>query len=349
MDHFKLKFYAPRCNASHFLLPYLERDGMLTDEPGKADYLLCPFGFEFIVEYTNEQMYQMGFSVSDVREFKSIAEQLNSMSVKTGKPMVVIHYRDPSHDFGFENALVFRTSYNATNAGSKTFGLPAFVEGFPQNDNWVVRPKKSKPSVSFRGQSAPLMLPFKSELRIRAGKILTHFGLPGTIRQYYNNGYMLRRSAIRSLLKLEKLIDLDIALNQTNNALGYKEQYLKSFTENDYFIAVSGHGNYSFRLFEIMREGRIPVFVNTDCLLPCQDCIDWKKLLLWIEPEDVNRVAQIVLDTHNSLHPDDYCSWQYQIRDHYQKYLTTEGFYHYWINFLNNRALAVNPLCDYNF
>ena len=62
-----------------------------------------------------------------------------------------------------------------------------------------------------------------------------------------------------------------------------------------------GGGNYSLRLYETLCLGRIPLFINTDCVLPFENNIDWKELCLWVDENDLDRIGEIVLDFHSSI------------------------------------------------
>ena len=101
---------------------------------------------------------------------------------------------------------------------------------------------------------------------------------------------------------------------------------MQCVSNNTYHICASGFGNYSFRLYEIMAAGRIPVFINTDCELPFEGIINWKKQTVWIEEDDAKYTGQAILDFHQSLHPDDYIEIQMKNKMIYNKYLTNTGF-----------------------
>src|SRR5690606_19049993 len=69
----------------------------------------------------------------------------------------------------------------------------------------------------------------------------------------------------------------------------------------DYVLCVRGAGNFSVRFYETLLMGRIPIFVNTDCLLPFEDKINWKKHVVWIEWKERSNIANIVADFHSKL------------------------------------------------
>jgi hypothetical protein len=44
--------------------------------------------------------------------------------------------------------------------------------------------------------------------------------------------------------------------------------------------------------------GRIPIFINTDCLLPLANRIDWKNNCVWVENNDKEKIAEKVVEFH---------------------------------------------------
>lgn len=79
------------------------------------------------------------------------------------------------------------------------------------------------------------------------------------------------------------------------------QEYFDNIKNSDYVLCVRGAGNFSVRLYETLMMGRIPVFVNTDCLLPFEEQIDWKKHVVWVEWKDRKNIAARVAEFHNNL------------------------------------------------
>lgn len=73
-------------------------------------------------------------------------------------------------------------------------------------------------------------------------------------------------------------------------------------------------GNFSVRLYETLMMGRIPVFVNTDCLLPFEDKINWKNHVVWVEWKDKNKIAEILSDFHKNISIQDFEKMQLKNR-----------------------------------
>lgn len=75
-------------------------------------------------------------------------------------------------------------------------------------------------------------------------------------------------------------------------------EYYENLRESQYVVCIRGGGNFSVRFYQTLLMGRIPVFINTDCLLPFEDTIDWKKQVVWVEWHERNRVAEKIIEFH---------------------------------------------------
>ncbi len=324
-----MKLYSEAVSHPSFLYLTAKNEGLLTDSIDESDYLLLPFPYEYIFDYQMHELESRKISLQDVCLLKEIALRFDNASVALGKPLVVTYYRDPATHLHLGNALVFRTSAFRSAVGTNEFGLPAFLEELTADPGFHPALKPIKPSVSFRGQMAPLSLPFGIALRQVLNKFFSFFSNKFRVANWYNEGYLLRRMAVSSVLKAGNAITADLAINPEKNASAYNEDYIRSFRENDYFICASGHGNYSFRLYEVMRAGRIPVFIDTDCLLPCDDVIDWKSLFIWINKNEANNAGSRIIEFHQTISPEDFLVRQQLIRKTWENYLSAEGFAKY--------------------
>ncbi len=150
--------------------------------------------------------------------------------------MVVIHYRDSAEPFGLPNAIVFRTSIRALKIEKNTFILPAFVDDFVANTvPWQPLHWQPKPSISFRGLSAPLQLPLSIRARLGINQMAKNISLGWRLKTYFPEGYLMRRRALVHLLERKDLIDTDIAINLTSQGDDYRKDYLAAFNNHPYF------------------------------------------------------------------------------------------------------------------
>ena len=80
----------------------------------------------------------------------------------------------------------------------------------------------------------------------------------------------------------------------TPRDFGVRQEYLHNMIDSDYMLVIRGAGNASFRLFETLCSGRIPVLVDTDCVLPYEEQVDWKQYCVWVDQTELPYIAEKV-------------------------------------------------------
>ena len=85
------------------------------------------------------------------------------------------------------------------------------------------------------------------------------------------------------------------------------------------------------------------IFVNTDCVLPYDFAIDWKKYCVWVEESELSSIAEKVLDFHSKLSDREFVELQYECRNLWEKWLSPEGFFKNIYRHLNGYAEAKSP------
>ncbi|WP_348810504.1 exostosin domain-containing protein [Flavobacterium maritimum] len=101
--------------------------------------------------------------------------------------------------------------------------------------------------------------------------------------------------------------------------------YFDNISASDYVLCVRGAGNFSVRFYETLMMGKIPVFVNTDCLLPFEDQVNWKDHVVWVEWKDRKKIAQIVSDFHRNLSNEAFIQLQLNNRKLWKETLSVRG------------------------
>lgn len=103
-------------------------------------------------------------------------------------------------------------------------------------------------------------------------------------------------------------------------------EYYNNILESDYVVCLRGSGNFSVRFYETLMMGRIPVFINTDCLLPLEDEIDWKRHSVWVEWKERKNIAELILQFHASLTPEEFMEKQTENREIWKSYLNVRHY-----------------------
>jgi Exostosin family len=105
------------------------------------------------------------------------------------------------------------------------------------------------------------------------------------------------------------------------------EEYYNNLLDSDYVLCVRGGGNFSVRFYETLMMGRIPVFVNTDCLVPFPDKIPWKEHVVWIEWKDRHKMADRIFTFHKKLSNNQFADLQHRNRNLWKETLSVTGIY----------------------
>lgn len=111
-----------------------------------------------------------------------------------------------------------------------------------------------------------------------------------------------------------------------------RDAFLANLFRCPYNIAIRGKGNHSVRFYEILAAGRIPLFVNTACVLPLEAEIDWKAHTLWVEDRDLSRIGDLVVAGHAGRSPEEFERLQAANRTLWLERLTPEPFFAHVLN-----------------
>ena len=222
-----------------------------------------------------------------------------------------------SGDFGVKlnldaNFIVFRNSGHRSQLPDYHAGMPVFIsDSLKQiyNTTELLMPEyNSKPTVGFCGQANSSFKQSLKEIAIRLKYYIDHqLGRTYDSPQPIQSTSLLRAKLLKKL-EASKFIKSNFIKRQKYRA-GIKENKAKHETtqefydnilESHYVLCVRGGGNFSVRFYETLAMGRIPVFVNTDCLLPLETKIDWQKHCVWVDFKDRNQISEKVKAFHKT-------------------------------------------------
>jgi len=106
-----------------------------------------------------------------------------------------------------------------------------------------------------------------------------------------------------------------------------RRSFLANLFRCPYNLAIRGKGNHSVRFYEILAAGRVPLFVNTSCVLPFEQEIDWKAHTLWVDAADLGHIGDLVVAGHEARPTDEFRGVQEANRDLWQRRLRPEPFF----------------------
>ena len=344
-----MKLYYPKShyNKAHrglvfpLLKPFIKNEGF-TDAERIALYGLSERAFEFVEELEAADAVLLPMAWNYYLKTKQQKLAINFVKECAAANKKVIAFN--AGDFGvripyYGNLIVLRPSGYKSKFTNNEYALPAFIadplKKYYQTDEVFVRPYLSKPVIGFCGQANPSLFNaakevFKTSLR----NLKSFIGKSKDEAQQLLSTSFLRASVLKRL-KQASFAETNFILRKKYRA-GITEhkdthrttlEFYNNLKDSDYVVCVRGAGNFSVRFYETLAMGRIPVFINTDCALPFDNEIDWKKQVVWVDYKERTQVAQKVKEFHEALSKNDFIDLQLANRILWQEKLTMGGFF----------------------
>ncbi len=301
-----------------------EKDFSLVNTIEEADYLVLPMSWNY---YASK--YKMAEIMQEIQQ--DIFQNKKILSFTSG-------------DFGvktptFKNLLIFRCNGEKSKLDSNNLGLPVFINDpilrYFSTDKITVRPYNTKPTVAFCGQANGDFIHVCKEITQTIVRNLRfRVGLRDGLPQPLLSTSSLRYALLHKLLKDNAIISNFIFRKKYRAGVSNqkeREKTTREFYDNiqtsDYVLCVRGGGNFSVRLYESLAMGRIPIFLNTDCLLPLDASVNWKNYVVWIEYSERNNIAKKVKDFHSNLTSKEFIELQHRNRSLWKEKLDLQGFF----------------------
>jgi len=190
-----------------------------------------------------------------------------------------------------ENIKIFRTSFYKSTKLSNEYALPSFSPDY-FNGNYIDNLKLSIGYCGHKIHGRDKYLDLLQNSDIETNFILRNgFWAPG--------------------------IDKNIA----------RKEYIENIDNNIFTFCYRGAGNFSYRFYEVMMMGRIPILITTDSVFPFEDKYNLNDIGLVIAEKDINqnefieRIKEYYEINKQNLH-----NIQKQNRIIWEKYYSCCGF-----------------------
>jgi hypothetical protein len=265
-----------------------------------------------------------------IQEFPEEAQQTSLESQKRGLPCFFLTWGDADESLSLPHGIVLRHSIFSDRRLANEKAMPAFCSD-PLAELGIglsVREKQSIPSVGFCGYVSFALARLAYRLMGRAEKA---------------RGLSLR-ARVLAVLKRSSGIKTDFVTRNAYwaGAAGRKgddpqgkfqarRQFLDNLLGNDYTVCIRGAGNFSYRLYETLAAGRVPLLINTQCVFPFEEEIDWKSHCVWVEENEIDKAAEILKEFHAKLSPRQFIDLQRSNRELWEQWLSPLGYYRHVI------------------
>jgi hypothetical protein len=110
-------------------------------------------------------------------------------------------------------------------------------------------------------------------------------------------------------------------------------EFVKNIQDSHFTLSSRGNGNWSARFYQVLYLGRIPIVVNTDLVLPFEDRINWRDIIVFCDSEnDINNNIRSFWRSKNIVEA------QMKCREIYETYLAPEK----WCKIIADEILIPN-------
>lgn len=295
----------------------------LTPDPAEAEYFILP-------KHWTCYLWNGRAELPSAQKFAELADRY-------GKPLLIWFKGDLVPRIPFDNYRLFLPGIVKTTQKSNHIACPALVED-PEHKFGAtrLRTKNDIPTVGFCGYAAAGSLKITwSILNGLRHKVAEELGF-GDFEETPVLPSTFLRSRVLSNLSKSDLVRTNFLIRRkytppTSNgdAATYDKtvaEFHSNIFETDYTVCMRGYGNWSYRFYQTLACGRIPLFVDTDCVLPLDNIIDWKNHAVWIDRSELPYLAEKIVESYSGLSGSDFADRQVACRRLWESRLTLKGF-----------------------
>lgn len=242
----------------------------------------------------------------------------------------------------YKHLCYFRVGGFKTQLPENNIGLPVPISdiynSLYRDKEFDIKEKQEVPVIGFCGHASPsLKKRLKDKLSFMSKNVFRFFQNPfrkdyeTLFASAYERFKLLKTLEASSIIKTNFIFRKSYRAGAVTKELRKQtnREYYENIRESDYIICIRGAGNFSVRLYETMMMGRIPIFIDTDCLLPFVNDIDWKKRMVWVPWNDRKNLDKLVVDFHNSMSPESFKNLQNSNRKLWENRLSVVGVFDY--------------------
>jgi len=257
---------------------------------------------------------------------------------------------------GFDDVYIVRASGLRTRRRARQIAQPVFFE-----DPWKRYPELKthdrfansdmRPFVGFCGQASLNGIKFGWDV-VRGcwRKGLYHSQLSRQEPQPLLPPSWLRAKAMRQLANSPQVRTCFVVRERYRGGatdVAARERTTREFYQNmavtDYTLCVRGGGNFSKRFYETLALGRIPVLVDTDCLLPFESVLNWDRYSVRVSQSELASLPDIVVRHFATHGPGGLAEIKQRCRKLWEEWLSFAGFHRQLAQLILNPARTRCP------
>lgn len=252
----------------------------------------CKQKYEYVTEPQKCDIIVLPYKFINLED--QTFKDLHQISKDFNKPLWCFYNDDNHQSFNLpENVFLFRTSIHQSEKNKNEFSLvPIFPDYF---NNYIF--KSPKLSIGFCGHKL--------------------FG-----REKYLN--LLEQSKIKTNFLIR-----DGFWAPGIEKIQARQDFINNIKDNLFTFCFRGEGNFSYRFYETLMMGRIPIVINTNCSFPFWDIIKNENIGLFIDENEIisgnkNLIQEII--NFYTINKDDLITIQKNNRKIWELYYSATGY-----------------------
>lgn len=299
---------------------YSKDDFELVTNIQNADYVLVPYHYDRL-KAANPELLEM-----IIREAQSANKMLLIDGAGDLEPVINV-----------PNSVVLRVSRYAYSVQSNEITVPFPTEDLLERYRkgvHILRKKPTTPSVGFTGWATQSTV---AQIKTWIKELpVTGRALLDTRRGAEHKGILFRARALAALRNSSRIVANITARSSysghtktmSGSADDIRREFVDALDGSDYALCIRGDANASVRFYEALSLGRIPVFLDTACVLPSESKINYRSFCVFVDWRKVDCIDDVLADFHASVTPERFEEMQREARNAYEQHLRIDMFSH---------------------
>ena len=303
-----------------FIYGIEQQDLQLSENPEGADTLILPLTWNYYFEH---------------RKLDDAIDILKQYDV-FNKPIITWVSGDYTHKLPDGNFIVLQHNLFRSTRKNNEYAYPAIIRDpfdYLRLYGINIKSKNENSSISFCGVANSTAIDkYENILKEFLFKIKNMISKPYLDLSLPISGMKLRGDLLKSFDQ-NSFLKTNIIIRKRSDSIHinkekYKFQYWNNMLSTPFTLCVRGNGNFSVRFYEALAIGRIPVLFDTDCILPLDDQIDWKKHCIIVKNKDLIKAVKSIELSINAMDENKIIDLQMANRKLWIENLSFGGFYY---------------------
>lgn len=285
-----------------------------------ADFVAVPYEYFEVARYAPEYL----------KCVYAVAESV-------GKKVLLFDYSDfvDTNIRIPDYAIIFRVSAYRHHKKKNEIVMPYFVEDMGERYGILPEEKKEMLVVGYCGQSQ-----FGSRAKaLRAWlKWLFHFTrlcfYADQNSAAHQRGIFWRARALAALRRggiatsfLERAFYSLHQKTAPRDPQTLRREYVENLRASGLALCIRGDANASQRFYEAMSAGRIPLFIDTDCVLPLEEIIPYDDSIMRVSSRQIKKLPEIVRSWEARQTPASFRAAEQRAREVYERFLRLDRYF----------------------